>query len=353
MDDATEVDRLCAARAGNRAAFEALATPYQRQLLVHCYRLTGTLQDAEDIVQETLVRAWQRLASFQARGSFRAWLYRIATNACLDLLDRPERRYAVAASSEHPLLAFKPVDGETIELDPLPDAWLTDLADSPEARFTVQESVTIAFLTALRVLPPRQRVVLLMRDVFAWPAGEVGEMLGLTVPSVHSLLHRARLALERERARGSPAEWCPAPEDEATRALLDRYVRAWEEADLDAFVALFKEEAVVTMPPDPFFLTGRSALRAFAAVNAFYPDVAEPAVDPARGRWWLLPTRVNAQPALAVYRRSPGETDYRYEILFVLATAEGRVESMTVFRRLELTAALGLPAVVPAAVAVP
>src|SRR5688572_14640329 len=144
MLDATEADRLFASRAGDRTAFDALAAPYERQLLVHCYRLLGTLQDAEDVVQETLVRAWQRLASFEARGSFRAWLYRIATNACLDLLDRPDRRYSVAGPLIHPLQAFKPIDGETIELDPLPDAWLTDLTDCPEARYTLQESVTLA-----------------------------------------------------------------------------------------------------------------------------------------------------------------------------------------------------------------
>ena len=356
MSDVTQADGLSAARAGDRDAFQSLVAPYQRELHVHCYRLLGTLPDAEDVVQETLVRAWQRLATFEGRGSFRAWLYRIATNACLDLLDRPDRRSTVAGLATHPLQAFASSDGERIELDPLPEAWLAGLDDCPEARYTLQESVTLAFLTALRVLPPRQRVVLLMRDVFGWSAGEVGELLDLTVPAVHSLLHRARLTLERERARGNPAEWRPAPADESMRALLDRYVRAWEDVDLDAFIALFREEATATMPPDLVCLVGRSAIRDFAMANAFYPAGATPVDDPVRGRWRLLPTRANAHPALGYYRRASVADPYHFGALFIFACSthpggeSGQIASMTAFLRPELAGRFNLPASLPPAV---
>jgi RNA polymerase sigma-70 factor (ECF subfamily) len=333
---------LAAARAGDRTAFDVLVAPHRHELLVHCYRLLGSLQDAEDVVQETFVRAWQRLASFAGRGSFRAWLYRIATNACLDLLDRPERRWSANGATHHPLAAFLSADGESIAFEPIPDALLADPAECPEARYTRQESVTLAFLTALRILPPRQRVVLLMRDVLGWSAGEVGEMLDLTVPAVHSALHRARVALERQRAAGRPAEWRPAADDEATRTLLTRYVDAFEAADVAALVALFKEDAAFAMPPDLLWLDGRDAIRTFLA-NGPFAGEAPDFPGPVRERWQVLPTRANGQPAFGIYQLDPAAGVRRFGAIIMLACEAGRIATATAVLRPELASRFGLP----------
>ena len=341
MPQEPEPAGLAAARTGDRSAFDGLVAPHRRELLVHCYRLLGSLQDAEDIVQETFVRAWQRLASFAGRGSFRAWLYRIATNACLDLLDRPERRWSANGTTTHPLAVFCPADGASIAFEPIPDALLADLEEGPEARCTRQESVTLAFLVALRVLPPRQRVVLLMRDVLGWSAGEVGEMLDLTVPAVHSALHRARVALARQRAAGRPAEWRPASDDEATRTLLTRYVDAFESADVAALVALFKEDAAFAMPPDLLWLDGRDAIRSFLEDGPFAGEAPD-FPGPVRERWRLLPTRANGQPAFGMYQLDPATGVRRFCALMLLACEAGRIAATTAVLQPDLAARFGL-----------
>src|SRR5512136_25487 len=224
MLESNVASRLAAARAGDPNAFGGLTEPYRHELQVHCYRMLGSLQEAEDLVQETFLRAWRRLETFKGRASLRAWLYKIATNACLDALEKRPRR-TLPVRSQPPADPSEPPTPpltELIWLEPFPDDLLDDVEPTPEARYALHESITLAFLTALQLLPPRQRAVLIMRDVLDWDASEVAELLDMTVSAVNSALHRARAALNKN--------YSPEPlvnlklVDPATRALLDRYV---------------------------------------------------------------------------------------------------------------------------------
>ena len=302
----------------NQTDFAKLAEPYRRELQVHCYRMLGSLQDAEDLVQETLLRAWQKLDTYAGRASFRAWLYKIATNACLDALDRRPRRTVPQArqAASDPREPPAPPITEPIWLEPIPDDLLADVEVGPEARYDARESITLAFLAALQVLPPRQRAVLILRDVLDLSAAQVAQLLELTVSSANSALHRARTTMAKHyHARGiENAE--AKPSDEKTRLLLDRYMRAWEAADLDALIALFKEDAVYPMPPLPSWYQGKTAIRAFISSNILAGD--------ARGRWKMVPTRANAGPALAWYMRDDASGIYGAFAIQVL-TFEGEL----------------------------
>ena len=227
IETADERALVAAARAGDERAFRRLVEPHRRALEIHCYRMLGSPQDAEDVVQETLLRAWRRLERFERRASVQTWLYRIATNACLDELERRPRRPA--------------------PVQPYPDARVEQAASpvsDPAARYAQREGMELAFLTAIQSLPGRQRAVLILRDVLGWTGPEVAELLDTTVAAANSALQRARGTIERELPALSPA-----PAAAAERELLERYVDAWERADVDALVALLREDAVLRMPP--------------------------------------------------------------------------------------------------------
>ena len=317
MIEANEVNApaaLAAARAGDQDAFQHLIAPHHRELMVHCYRILGSWEDAEDTLQETWLRAWRRLDSFAGRASLRAWLYKIATNAALDALagrrarTLPPALYAPAPPGD----AIPELVPEPHWLEPLPDTLVDDrLTFNPEARYEVRESVTLAFLAALQNLPGRQRAVLILRDVLAWHANEVADLLDTTVPAVNSALQRARTTMQQYQRAQSPAA-APATPDAQIASLLDRYVAAWEAADAATLVALLHEDAVLTMPPFPLWYRGREAIRWFLASYLF--------TGPAQGRFRLAATRANGAPACAVYQLAE-DGRYRAAALHVLTIA--------------------------------
>ncbi len=267
----------------------ALVDAHQGALRVHCYRLLGSLQDAEDLTQETLFKAWRSLGEFEGRASIRSWLYRIATNACLDELDRRARRLLPTAIGQ-PRVRFVPsaVTGDSPWLEPIPDAWLelADEAPGPEARYEARESIELAFVAALQQLSGRQRAVLLLRDVLGYSAQDVAGMLDLSATATHSLLQRARASIVR------PVPTSGRLTAEAERTLVDRYMRAWEQSDVDALVALLRRDARLSMPPLLEWYEGTDAIAGFFrwATGAR-----------GRGPYRFVPTRANGGPAFAIY----------------------------------------------------
>ena len=288
-----EASLLAAARAGDRDAFGRLAESQRHALQLHCYRFLGSLQDAEDLVQETLLRAWRRLDRFEGRSSFRHWLYRIATNACLDACDSRSRRVLPndLGTAPNPAGPPGPPPDEVAWLEPYPDSLLelaVDPEPGPEARYDRREGIELAFVDALQHLPPRQRATLLLRDVLAWSATETASLLGTSVPAVNSALQRARATLsQRLPARGDGS---PQTLSVVERELLTRYVQAWEAGDLSALVSLLREDALLTMPPVPEWYRGPEGIGRFLAAEW-----------PALGPFRLLPTGANGQPAFGLY----------------------------------------------------
>ncbi|MBV9897833.1 MAG: RNA polymerase subunit sigma-70 [Chloroflexi bacterium] len=272
-------------------AFQQLVEAHQHAVRVHCYRLLGSLQDAEDLTQETLLRAWRSLDRFEGRASLRAWLYRIATNACFDEIDRRARR-ALPDMSGTPHSSFTPgppVPAETPWLDPMPDAWL-ELADEspgPEARYEAKESIELAFVAALQQLPGRQRAALLLRDVLGWSTDEVAEILDLSTAATHSVLQRARANVGRPVTPTSPRLT-----QEAERNLVDRYMGAWERGDVQELLALLKADARLSMPPLPEWYIGREA------IAEFFQWVTGPGGG---GPYRSEPTHANGAPAFRIY----------------------------------------------------
>lgn len=253
-----ETTYLNAARSGDQEAFAQLVEPYRKQLLVHCYRILGSFEDAEDMLQETLVRVWKRLDSFEGRSSLRAWLYKIATNASLDALDSrrvrglPKELYRRGDPTQ-PLPA--PVQANWVE--PLPDEWIDGQPDIyPEARYEVRESITLAFVAALQKLPGRQRAVILLCDVMGWSSNEAAEILDMTTAAVNSALQRARETLKHSARKSTPVHL-----NENLSALLARYVAAWETADSAALIAVLREDVALTMPPLPVWFGGHADVK--------------------------------------------------------------------------------------------
>src|SRR5215470_12189738 len=264
------VNLIARARAGDGEAFRQLTDPYRRELLVHCYRILGSVQDAEDALQDTLVSAWQGLAGFEERDSVRTWLYRVATNRCLDALRSARRRPPVGVPPPPGLEPPEPTRmGEVLWLEPYPDVLFAELADStpgPEARYEAAESISLAFIKALQLLPPRQRAALILRDVLGFHARETAQILGVSEESVTSALKRARASLERQqREQHEPA---PPPGSAAERDLVERLTKAFEAADVKGIVALMTEDAWMTMPPLPLEYEGRELAGEFLAATA-------------------------------------------------------------------------------------
>ncbi len=264
----------------DQESFSALVEPFRPALRAHCYRMLGSLQEAEDAAQETLWRAWQKRESYAGRAPVRSWLYKIATNLCLDALrQRPKRTLPVvrdesAASPSDPIPAGVE---EPIWLEPCPEEWLMAEEADPEAQVTRRESVTLAFMASLHLLPPRQRAVLILRDVLEWQASEVAELLDQTVPSVKSALHRARATLA-EHYKGKQVESLSLSALEASlQEQLQRYVQAWETADVEGLLALLKADATFSMPPIPSWYQGKESIGKLVGATIFS--------GPARGRW--------------------------------------------------------------------
>ena len=324
-----------------------LLEAYRRELFLHCYRLLGALHDAEDAVQETMLRAWRHFDTFTEKGpgSLRAWLYTIATNASLDTLKKrlPRTLPTAASLASDPTKPVAPRNAEVLWLEPFPDSWLVEATENPEARYSRQESVSLAFLTALQMLPPRQRAILLLSDVLDWRASEIAQLLELSVSAVKSALHRARITLEKNYP-DAKREMAPTGlTDAATNALLARYLLAWEADDVDGLVALLKEDATLSMPPVPSWYQGREAIRAFSLAILFPFGVDK--------LWRLLPTRANGQPAFVVYRADEATRSYRAFALQVITLDDLRlprqVAGITAFLSPELVTSLGFPLQLP------
>jgi RNA polymerase sigma-70 factor (ECF subfamily) len=344
------LEHLAAARTGDANHFSELAEPYRRELQAHCYRLLGSLHEAEDMVQETYLRAWKRLDSYEARAPFRAWLYKIATNACLDVLDRRRSRRFLPSQllpSSDPRAPVLAATAEVAWLEPYPDEWLVDQsAINPETRYADSENVSLSFLAALQVLPPRQRAALILSDVLDFSSREVAELLGLTVAAVSSALHRARATLNQQYHGREPEGSLNSLANERTRWLLERFAHAWESADIEGLVTLLKEDATLAMPPSPSWYQGRAAIAAFVAATMF-ADGDGMFSGKAVGRWRLLPVRANRSPAFALYQRT-GENKYEGFGIQVLAGDEGGFAEIVSFIDPTLPARFGLPVLLEA-----
>jgi RNA polymerase sigma-70 factor (TIGR02960 family) len=328
-------DLLSRARAGDGDAFRELTEPHVRELQVHCYRMLGSVQDAEDAVQDTLLAAWQSVAGFEGRASLRTWLYRIATNRCLDARRAASRRPAKAWD----IPGVEPPEptrlGEVVWLQPLPDTLLEGVAPvSPEARYEQTESISLAFVTALQVLPPRQCAVLILRDVLGFHASEVASMLDSTVESVNSALKRARASLQRRMPAAAGQEPPPVAGSPAEDAIVAEFVRAWQSADMPALVALLTDDVFMSMPPMPFEYQGRDIVAQFCA-----------GLFGAGRRFSLVPTRANGQPAFGAYLRTPAGPSHGAG-LYVVALTGDRICAMTRFENTVLPW-FGLPRSLP------
>ena len=320
METPTQTALVLAAQSGDQRAFETLVVAYRRELLVHCYRMLGSLSDAEDLVQETLLRAWEKRATLISPESYRAWLYRIATNLCLNRLTRAPRRFLPSETHppSDPSSPAPPRLREPIWLEPFPDDLLADPGTDPEDHAERRERISLAFLMALQHLTPVQRAILLLREVLEWEASEVAQWLNLSVPAVNSALQRARRALQ-QRNVGSEAETVlPRPQ---LQELLDCYVTLWEQADIPGLVALLQEDAWFTMPPLPVWYQGRAAIATLFQTSLFPPG----------RQWHLLPTGANGSPAFGLYRREVGADDYQLVGLLVLGVEGTQIVSLVAF----------------------
>ncbi|MFI5615055.1 sigma-70 family RNA polymerase sigma factor [Amycolatopsis sp. NPDC051903] len=329
-------DLISRARAGDGEAFRALTEPHRRELQVHCYRMLGSFQDAEDALQDTLLAAWRGLGGFDGRASIRTWLYRIATNRCLSVLRAASRRPAKAWD----VPGVEPPEptrlGEVVWLEPYPDALLEGAITvplGPEARYEQTESISLAFVTALQALPPRQLAVLILRDVLGFPANEVAGMLDTTVDSVKSALKRARAGLQRRRLPGTDRE-SPSAGSSAEETIVAKFVSAYESADIDALVALLTDDVFVSMPPLPLEYEGR------AVVAGFFTTLFG-----AGRRFDLVPTRANGQPAFGAYLRTPNGVSHGTGLYVLTLTRDG-IRAMTRFENTVLPS-FGLPRSLP------
>jgi RNA polymerase sigma-70 factor (ECF subfamily) len=313
-------DLIDLARAGDGDAFRRLVGPYERELRVHCYRMLGSVQDAEDAMQDALLAAWQGLGGFEGRATVRTWLYRVTTSRCLNVRRSARRRQGTMPPGPTPPEPTRL--GEVTRLEPCPDDLLEGLpaaGPGPEASYEAREAISLAFITAVQRLPPRQRAVLLLRDVLGFAASEAARILGTTEESVTSALKRARATLRRDDA-ASPEP--PPPDSVAEKQLVERLTRAYESGDVDGIIALFADDAWLTMPPAPLEYQGHGPIARFLTEIAFRD-----------GRTYrLVPTRANGQLAFATYLREPAKPeDARANGLLVLTLRGDRIQAMTRF----------------------
>jgi RNA polymerase sigma-70 factor (ECF subfamily) len=335
---AAEPSRESQSRDRSNQAFKRLAEPLRREIKLHCYRMLGSLHDAEDLVQETFLRAWRSFENFDG-GNFRAWLYRIATNACLNAIESrglaqrmlPDQQFAATT-----LLPNGTPAADVTWLEPYPDSHLEGIADeapTPEARYSSRESVKLAFVATIQSLPPRQRAVLLLCDVLGRTSNEAATLLGGSTASINSALQRSRETLAKRYPHGQPL--APPKPDPAQQKLLGRYMKAWEGLDLDNFVALLKEEATYTMPPLPQWYLGREAIRSFFAF-AFKTYAG----------FRMIPTAANGEPAFAAYSRNDANAPWTAHSIHVLTLEQDAISRLTLFYKPDgprLFDAFGLP----------
>jgi len=321
--------------------FEQLAEPFRRELRLHCYRMLGSLHEAEDLVQETYLRAWRNFASFEGRAPLKAWLYKIATHACLDAISSRKHAPRLLPDQRTPATDQMPDGKPAVEaswVEPYPDVSLEGIPDDapgPYARYSSREAVQLAFVAVIQQLPPRQRATLLLCDVLGWSTLEAASLLGGTTASVNSARQRARETLARRYPDGRPP--VVATSNPEQQALLARYVRTWEERDLDGFVALLTEEAVYTMPPLPQWYAGRNSIRRFfdwAWKNYL--------------GFRLVPTAANRQPSFALYTRRSTDVAWDAHSLHLLTLEQNAISSLTLFVKPaapDVFKAFGLPLV--------
>ena len=326
--------------ANDQEAFRQSAERYRRELQLHCYRMVGSYHDAEDLVQETLLRAWRGLDGFDGRASLRTWLYRIATNTCLNALSSRVHGRVMPDTQGPPSdrMPDREPASDVEWLEPYPDAALDGIADvapGPDARYEMREAVQLAFIAAIHHLPPRQRAALLLRDVLGWSASESAELLESSVASLNSALQRARAIVET-RLRRQREDAFPEPSNEQ-RAVLERYIRAWETSDVDAFASTLRDDTIFTMPPWRQWYFGRDAIRRFFS-GTIRPDGPAP--------FRLVATGANRQPAFAFYSRRQGP-EWRFHSVQLLVLEGMTIATMTSFVTPTLARVFDLPEILP------
>jgi RNA polymerase sigma-70 factor (ECF subfamily) len=336
-----EPELLAAARDGSEDAFARLITPYRGALKAHCYRMLGSVHDAEDALQEALLAAWRGLAGFEGRSSLRSWLYTIATNACLRAIERRPRRVLPidhGPATADPHVAPGAPLAEPVWIEPFPDEGpaVADERASPDARYEQRESVELAFVAALQHLPARQRAVLILRDVLGFSGGEVAEALEMTPAAVYSALQRAHRTVDERLPERTQQATLRSLGDEGLREIVEAFVDAWERADVDALAARLAADAALTMPPTPTWFRGREAIAAFLRD---FPLSG-------RTRWRAVATRANGQPAFGLYPWSDEAHAFRPGELAVLTLEGDRIAELTIFRDPSLPTRFGLPAVI-------
>jgi RNA polymerase sigma-70 factor (ECF subfamily) len=326
-------NRLACAQRGDESAFAELTDPYRRELQLHCYRILGSFQDAEDMLQETLLAAWRGLERFEGRSSLRTWLYTIATNRSLNALREGARRPQLAGFPAGGAGLLSESFAEIAWLEPYPDRLIegiADLAPGPEAIYEAKETVALAFVSGLQHLAPQQRAVLVLRDVLGFHADEVAEMLGSSPAAVNSALQRARGALER-RVPAAARERLSVPRSGAEDTLITRFAEAFENDDIEAVVAMLTEDAVVSMPPEPEWHQGRAAIEQFLRDRQLARE----------GAWRFVPTGANGQPAFGYYLEQPD--GWQLSGMFVVGVRDGGVASITRFPETGFLSRFGLP----------
>ncbi len=298
----------------SEAEFAEVAERHRRELHIHCYRMLGSFDEAEDLVQETMLRAWRRHDTLENEEFLRAWLYKIATNACLDHIKSRGRRVPSLASF-----------GDLPWLQPYPDRLLAEVAppdEEPDAAIVARETIELTFLAVIQLLPPRQRAVLILRDVLEWPAADAAALLEIGVAAANSALQRARATLRERLPAERREDWASAEVSEAERAMLEGFIDAHERGDGEAALSMISDDIRVTMPPNPWLFEGREAVAGLVE-RAFGPE--------SEGEWRLLPTRANRMPAAASYLRRHGDTEFRAFKLDVLRVVDGRISEITTF----------------------